>query len=607
MRALLARNTALRGMGIWLVVMLVGAQVITGVYGLIVYKTRTMTYTPLLICGWILLAEYLAWSHVRHRCSRFDLALPLPARRLWTASLVGSTLAGLLMLAMLLTVVALIFWLAESLEAFDTLRGGDLLRIGAILAAAVVAGVAGRHAVRPELASVPKGIRPSLGIYALNLALLAPLVWLQHLPGLLVPLLLAAAAALIVVGRRRIQAGYVLAPLATSDRKHVREDRAEGVVRPARGPRAVWLHYQMIVRTTPKGPALLVMLTPFMLLFGALLSGLILHLMPESDLRFAYVPMTAYMCLTFAAPMAANLRAVDALPLGRRYLLALISLPALLLLSAGYLGGVIWIGQSDPVVPEVVFIDEDEGYGVRVPTYMWRLSWSGEAPPATAPWGESHPVATIPVVKGAAPLVSKPYTTPEGSSLAFVAWQIERAALDMYGIAPSAAEIEERFLWTDFEDRVRLKTEDLSALAEGWTVVERNAGPFFPITLAVTSVLMYLGLAFYARAIRAGVSRTRRTARLWLVLGTLLIIHVTPHVLAISRVSRPWVIERIGTDLMLTLARAVPGGYPGLWIAALLVGLAAFEAAHAAFKQAESPVQPDTCMWNTLSKGDGDA
>lgn len=107
-----------------------------------------------------------------------------------------------------------------------------------------------------------------------------------------------------------------------------------------------------------------------------------------------------------------------------------------------------------------------------------------------------------------------------GSSQAFVAMQIWRAANAMYGTRLTPAEIEDRYLWTDADGCVRLKTDALDLLGDGW----------------------------------AGVSKGRRQAR--------------------------------------------------LWIAALLVGAAAFEGAHLAFRRAESPVEPDSCMWTSLLKGD---
>ncbi|MBC8423586.1 hypothetical protein H8E07_05645, partial [bacterium] len=182
MRSLVARNTALRTAPMWLLLMLVGAQVVTGFYGLQVSRTGSMTYTPLLIGAWALLAAYLTWGQVKHRCTRFDLALPLPARELWNASLLGSTLAVVLMLATTLAVVAGIFALAESLEAFDALRAGDLSRVASILLAGAPCGAAWRDARHPELAGAPGGGRESLLPPAGPLALVGALLPLGARP-----------------------------------------------------------------------------------------------------------------------------------------------------------------------------------------------------------------------------------------------------------------------------------------------------------------------------------------------------------------------------------------------------------------------------------------
>ena len=210
MRALLARNTALRTVPMWMVMMLVGAQVVTGIYGLVVANSGSMTYTPLLVGAWVLLAVYMTWGQVKHRCTRFDLALPLPARDLWNASLLGSMLAVLVMLVTVLAVVAGIFALAENLESFDALRPDDLSRVTSILLAGVLCGVAWRHARHPELASAPGGLRQALLVLAGMLLLLAPMLLLQHRPLVLVPSLLVLAGALIAYAQRRIPSGYVL-------------------------------------------------------------------------------------------------------------------------------------------------------------------------------------------------------------------------------------------------------------------------------------------------------------------------------------------------------------------------------------------------------------
>ncbi|MBU1676521.1 hypothetical protein KKA85_12160, partial [bacterium] len=407
-----------------------------------------------------------------------------------------------------------------------------------------------------------------------------------------------------VSARRRIPAGYVLSPLATTGSAVARTSETAARARPARGPRAAWLIYLMIVRSAPKGPALLILSTPFLLLFGALLSGLLQRLAPDSDLRFAYLPMTAYMALAFVAPVLANLRTVDALPLGRSRLLLLLTLPPLLIITAGYLGGVLWMGARDFELPRIVYVEEDENYGLRVPQFMWRMAWDGEAPPAVAPWGESHPAMTIPVIEGATPVIYKPYTTPVGASRAYVAWQIWRAARASYGTPLTHEEIAERYLWTDPEGKVRLQDAFLELPHAGWVRGASSTGPFLPVTMALVSVMLYVGIAFYAPGVRAGVSKTRRAVRMWILLGVLLLLHIVPHVLALARLARPWVLEAAGVDVMMRIVRAVPGGVAGVWIAVLLVGAAAFAVAAPAFGRVESPVAPDTCMWNNLGKGD---
>jgi len=125
-----------------------------------------------------------------------------------------------------------------------------------------------------------------------------------------------------------------------------------------------------------------------------------------------------------------------------------------------------------------------------------------------------------------------------------------------------------------------------------------------PVAMAVLAVLMYLALAVYLPSVKAGVSKRRRAAVMWLPLGVLLLVHMSPYILTLAGFSRPWVLEAAGVELMLKVIRSVPGGAYGLWILCLLAGVAAFETCLAVFRRAESPVEPESCMWQDLLKGE---
>jgi len=176
----------------------------------------------------------------------------------------------------------------------------------------------------------------------------------------------------------------------------------------------------------------------------------------EEGVQLTYVILTAYMLFSYIwAPMS-QLYLIDALPIRRRHLFALITLPSFVALLLGYGAGRVGFSFVDSGRPLIAY-DRTEWPRLcppnrathpllRVPGEFCRIAWDGRPPDITAPWGESHAALNFPVFKGSRAVVYSPFHTPEGCSQDFAAWQIGRAVEAVYGKSLPLGEVKERYL-----------------------------------------------------------------------------------------------------------------------------------------------------------------
>ncbi|MBK6898580.1 MAG: hypothetical protein IPH09_04705 [bacterium] len=544
-RALLLRNPALRTVRRWLLFAVVAGLFFTGLIGLRVAATGEVTRAEYLGGAWVLVGCYLLLGQVRLRCTRFDLSLPVPARELWSASLLGSVLAAWTFLAMLFAVSGLQFAVFDFLSPQRRVDWPRFAVDALVLAAAVVPCVAALQARRPELAEIPGGRRhvlaslPALGAVLLLLVLFAARPWYAA------AIALAAAVPIVAAGARRVPPAYGVAPLADDAApRAVRAAPAAAGARPRalRGLRRDAALAWIVVRTAPKGKGILWMAAPVLCLFGLVDAGVVAALAPDSDLRFTLIPITAYMLVSITGQLLANLRWVDAWPADRRRIFAPITLACLLLFVLGYAAGGAWVAARPSTAPPgVVAFDGASGERVEtgIPRDRWRIDWDGRVPAV----GAQAP-RTTPVVRGWAPLA--------------------------YGSAAAPPE---------------------------------GRGPHFPLMLALIAVCWFGGLALYLPRLKAGSRRRGRQAVFAGVLGVLMLLHLAPYVLLFAGLSRPWVWEVLFTDTARRLLEAVPGGAAGMWVLSLAVTAGMFELALRAFRRTESPVELDACAWEGLTRG----
>ena len=543
-RALLQRNPALRTVWRWLLFAVAGTTFM-GLLGLRIAATGDLTVTEYVGGAWVLVGCYLLLGQVRLRCTRFDLSLPVPARELWSTSLLGSVLAAWSFLAMVLAAYSVHFALFDYVSPRHRFDWTHFAANALVLAAAVVPAVAALQARRPELAEIPGGRRHVLASLPALAGVLLVLVLLAERPWLAGVILLAAAVPIVAAGARRVPPAYGLAPLA--DGAAPRAVRAAGTasgvrLRPLWGLRRDAAVAWIVVRTAPKANGILWLSAPFLFLFGLVDAGVIAALAPDSDLRFSLIPITAYMLLSITGQLLANLRWVDAWPVDRRRIFAPITLSCLLLFLLGYAAGGAWVAsRPSTALPGVVAFDGASGERVEtgIPRDHWRIDWDGRVPAdgAQAP----H---TSPVVRGLPPLA--------------------------YGSATAPLE---------------------------------GQGPHFPLMMALIAVCWFGGLALYLPRLKVGSRKRGRLAAYWSILGVLMLLHLAPYVLMFSGLARPWVWDVLFADTARRLLEAVPGGAAGMWLLSLAVTAGLFELALRAYRRSESPVELDACAWEGLTRG----
>jgi hypothetical protein len=190
---------------------------------------------------------------------------------------------------------------------------------------------------------------------------------------------------------------------------------------------------------------------------------------------------------------------LDPLPIPRRVLLAVATLPALAGLMLGLFGGEAVNGQPRER-PLDFTLQCERGSSARecfpqvtVPRGYWRLTATGVAPGMVTPWGEEARPVVHAILRGLPPAIYNPYAVEEHSGLELVALQLSRAARDVYGVEVAPDEIARRYLRHGRLGEVRL-------VGDGFTLAEDQAlAARSPIgALALLAVLTWFAASWLA-------------------------------------------------------------------------------------------------------------
>jgi len=301
---------------------------------------------------WAPLAAFLLVTTFRPRCGEQQLALPLPARRLWRAHVVAVALAGGAVLG-LAALAAAVHDLALMRGAPAAIRDGvrEVVPAAVVCLLCAVIGLAARAPSRQRVQASPGELVWGLAVAAGAILATAAL---SRLPAVA----LAAPLGLALLIAWRIERALPEAlELATGGRPPARVRNgaraaaagAWGACRPApaRGMTAITVFRVMSARGS-----LFVML-PVLCLYGLLLAGGMSVLTGdpadrgERDALFAvWGLLTIFLLVTPLPKQLRGLHLLDPLPLSRRFLFGVMILPGLLATGAGYATGAILAARA---------------------------------------------------------------------------------------------------------------------------------------------------------------------------------------------------------------------------------------------------------------------
>jgi hypothetical protein len=325
-----------------------------------------------------------------------------------------------------------------------------------------------------------------------------------------------------------------------------------------------------------------------LLVLGALLAGAPYNWTGDADTRFANVSIIWYMLFVLFPPAMKRLHKVDPLPVSRRSIFAHLVIPSVMCLVVAYGANEAALGLWGTTGEDLKFRKLDCCFYLSVPVEACEFSW-GDPSPNTAPWGESHEAWSTELVQGVPLRVYSPFSTPEGSSIDFVSWQMARAVRAVYNAEIPAEEVRRRYLVVDDEGRVAPKTGSLSIRMDYPDLEPSGRGRIFPIAMVLAAVPALLLAAGYFRMFRSCHGPFARTAAAVAILGTTLGLHIAVYSHAVVASSSLWawtgavkIFARRATDLL-------PGGIPTLWILCMLALVGAYRIAEREFGRIEVP------------------
>jgi len=527
MLTLIRQDPAFRTLPKWLIFSAVTAAFLINVITFLMWKQREAT-DPLLVVSivWGVVTVFLVLGEVRTRCSPFVIALPVPTRKVWLSHLSAVIVAGVAVIAATVVPVAGGIWLLWKLSGRWMVPVGEMGGMGIHLIAGLILAVVLLQNPAPIRHRLPRTTGRVVLSIVVMAAVLALAVVLDTVSPWTALITLALAATVGLYRIRTVPEAFVLVSDETSGESYEQDAIRRQWEAVGTGERASGLAFQRVLNTTiwrcflvgikvKQSPWLIY---PFVLLFGAFLSGLDGRWI-EDSMRFNYIWMTAYMLIALTMHPPKQMYMIDGLPVSRRRILNVMTFPLMIILLVGYGAGSITLQYLDGARPkplEVIHLvksKKDGYYYTRVPYSALRIAWDGDVPDIVAPWGETQKVWSGHPVFALSAKMYSPFSTPPGSSIDFVAWQLSRAVEEVYGETIPADEIKERYLTERADGGAALKTKKLQISADYPQLRPiRNAGPVLPVVVGLSYSLWMLSLAVYFQAFRAGVSHGKRMA-----------------------------------------------------------------------------------------------
>lgn len=549
---------------------------------------------------WLSISVFLLFGKSRDRCSVFDLGLPVSARRLWLSHVLTLSLLGLGFLALAVGMLELLFWIFHR-AAFDlSPLQWALADLIFPMIAVLFLNVVLLQSQKPSFYRIPGNLTYILYSVLLIGASAGLVMVLSSLPTVTALLPLIFAALIAIRTWRSVPAAFVMVPFETNGtaavvRASTRE--WENFAGPLEGTSRQWFLFRLLHAKpgTGYGAALFFLLV--FLGWGLALSGLFSVWMGVELPQFSYVILAGYLLVSYLPVQVQRYHRMVYLPISHGNLFAILILPGFLTIALGCGAGMLGASLLERSQSQVQVTAQDTAGlfppyplsypTVRVPARYCSIAWYGGPPEIESPRGETHHVLAFPLYRGSRAVVYSPYSTPEGSSLQFIALQVSRALQAVYGLTVTYQEVMNRYLEVKEGKVVGLKQGGALILEDHPGLRVRGRIALYPILMLSIGAAWLVGASIYLRACRATISDGGRKAAYFILMA----IAMGSVVAQVATMIVDWVrVDIAGAALRIllrNLAQALPGGNLSLWIVCGLLFIALYLSARAWFRHVE--------------------
>ncbi len=559
---------------------------------------------------WFSTSLFLLSGKVKERCLTFDLALPIPANKLWLSHVISLSLLCLGFLVVTAGVLNSMFWLFRNSSIdFSGMRRAlaDLIfPTGACLILVVIL----LQRARPGLRRIPGTGRYFIYSAAIMIAALGVVLGLSALPAPVSLLPFAVAILLGYLTHRSVPPAFTIVPIEADSADWDRPDQARDISAPAgaqsrdaypeAGPMGVmgsaWFLFRTFFVYQKRKGLVAVLYFPLFLSWGWLLSGFLLAWKGIEFPQFAYTFLTGFLLFSLLPTQVNSLPLMDPLPISRRAVFASMMLPGIVAMALGLGGGSIGALNIERSRLQIKYQKEDSRMFppyrmkvpmIRVPAQYGGIAWDGRVPQSGSPWGESHPAWTYPLYRGSRIMIYSPFNTPEGCSPQFAALQISRAIRAVYGATVPYEEILDRYLEVADGKSYALRGGGAPLFEAYPGLKPQGEIAMFPVLLTLVCIAWLLLALIYLRWCRAGVSQTGRMKIFFVMALAVIATTAGQLVVMITGLFRLDVGAAFVKILMHRIATGLPGGSAAIWLFSALVILGCYRLAEAEFQRIE--------------------
>ncbi len=591
--AQMRREFALRSLLWWIpIAMLMG----TWIWGICIRLPNGLGPVPLadssinlcvpLFTVWMAISIYLLNAGFAMRCtSPLDMAMPIATRSMWLTHVIAIILSGWSIIAVLAGMVAA----GNAIMGRWPLLESGVISTGMHTAVCMVLALAVLQSPDPSLHDIPPRKGYIILMIVTMLGSLGLIFLLCALPRSYALIPLVAAAALFYRVYAAIPAALSLVPFAAEQRENPVEEKPAGHPHPTRCKSFRWLLLSTIWRSSI-GKWTWAFLPVIMIHGMALALGVRAGENEWSRIFFCYLFFSVTILTCWLFVNTSYLYRLDALPISRKRVFAVFTIPPLLVLILGYGLGYVVGTVFDPACPRVDYQPSSCCHYIRVPREFWEISWDGDPhlPPDSATADES---GNLPLFKGGKIAVYNPFQVSADSTPEEVAQVISRAIHTVYGRKIPWEEIGNRYLDTGKNEKVRLKKDGFTLTQDYPNLKIKGFGRVLPAVLLFVGFAWFLFAVFTYRGVYATKRAKQRKASIMLSVIFVLFLMMGIGGLAADNMDLTdlSVISSALGILIRQLCENLPGGALTLWILCTVLLAGGYRLVQTQFQRVEFP------------------